>query len=329
MTTNSSVQVNHEERNTIFLSTKILPAVLCFGTIGNFLIIIYFIKINRKKLAKMSAYHFLIINLAIADFLTCLGMVFVTFYLGVPEWKLGKFGCSFMLGFSGSACPYASCWILVLLSYARYRSIVKPLIPRITKIKCSIICLIIWTLCLVGSLDSFLKRDITVKHGHKKCTSEVGLTRRILFSSIRFTLDSAIPVMFLLYFYIRIKTTMSREDRSNSLAANDSTRQRNQNALKTIMSLVIIYVICVCPGRLLYLTREVLLATLDENSDVYKGIQNTSGWNSILRLILLYLNNVVNIFVYLKLIMGFRNFLFTFGRWRRSEATLNESVSRT
>ena len=332
-----STMDDHQEHSehrliTIFLSTKILPAIYCLGAIGNFLIIIYFVKINRKKLSKMSAYHFLIINLAIADFLTCFGLIFVSYFLGVPEWKLGKFGCSLMIGFFSSACPYVSCWILVLLSYTRYRSIVQPFKPRMTKAKCSIICLIIWILCIIGSLDNFLKRNIIMKNGHRQCITEVSLAHRIIFSSVRLTLDSGAPISILSYFYIRIKRTLAREDTSKNLAANDSSRQRNQNALKTIFTLVVIYVICVCPGRALHLMKHILLATLDEKSNAYSELKNAYGWINVIKLTLIYLNNVVNIFVYMKLIIGFRNFLLvivTFGRWRNSEATLEETTSRT
>lgn len=60
---------------------KIHPLIIgTFGTIGNLLIITYFIKINLKKLKKMSAYHFIIIQLAVTDFLTCFWESLLSYY---------------------------------------------------------------------------------------------------------------------------------------------------------------------------------------------------------------------------------------------------------
>lgn len=58
---------------------KILPLMFALGLCCNILIIVYFIKINvrkTKRLKKMSVYHYLIINLAFSDLLTCIGAPF-------------------------------------------------------------------------------------------------------------------------------------------------------------------------------------------------------------------------------------------------------------
>ena len=52
---------------------KIIPIFNGIGAIGNLLIIVYFMKINWNKLKKMSSYHYLLINLAVADFIVCAG----------------------------------------------------------------------------------------------------------------------------------------------------------------------------------------------------------------------------------------------------------------
>ena len=62
---NSTAETRQQHSQSVFY-TKILSTIYSLGAIGNLLIIIYFIKINQKKLLKMSAYHFLIINLAIS-----------------------------------------------------------------------------------------------------------------------------------------------------------------------------------------------------------------------------------------------------------------------
>ena len=46
--------------------------ILSLGLLGNIVIIVYFIKINKKHFRKMSTYHFLIIILAIIDLVVIL-----------------------------------------------------------------------------------------------------------------------------------------------------------------------------------------------------------------------------------------------------------------
>ena len=105
----------------------LLPVLLGIGSFWNILVIVYFIRINGKKLKKMSSYHFLVINLAIADLITTVASAIYYHYAVQTSWELGEFGCVFMMSFVGYVCPLASTWILVLISYARYRSIIDTL----------------------------------------------------------------------------------------------------------------------------------------------------------------------------------------------------------
>ena len=50
-----------------------------FGALGNLLIIIYFLQLYRKTVSRMSAYHFIIANIAISDLLVCSIMINISF----------------------------------------------------------------------------------------------------------------------------------------------------------------------------------------------------------------------------------------------------------
>ena len=99
---------------------KIIPIFNGIGAIGNILIIVYFLKINWKKLKKMSSYHYLLIHLAVADFIVCTG--------GIPSnmtmYNLGEFGCRYLMLLFAGVSGGASCYLLVIISFARYRAIV-------------------------------------------------------------------------------------------------------------------------------------------------------------------------------------------------------------
>ena len=119
-------------------------SIFIIGSIGNSLIIVYFVKRQKHGLKKMSSYHFLIIQLAIADLLVSICVPMFN-YMAPPN--LNEFLCKIhhivVMGLST-----VSCVILVVLSYERHRAIVYPFKPKPTKLKIQILCMLIWILFL-------------------------------------------------------------------------------------------------------------------------------------------------------------------------------------
>ena len=90
---------------------KIISILNGAGAIGNILIIVYFMKINLKKMKKMSSYHYLLINLAVADFIVCAGEVLDN----TTRYNFGEVVCRyFMLLFAGVSRG-ASCHLLAII----------------------------------------------------------------------------------------------------------------------------------------------------------------------------------------------------------------------
>ena len=132
----------------------IFPIVLGVWSLWNLLIIIYFVKINLKNLTRMSSYHFLIINLAAADLCTYVGISNIFPLMR----KLGAFGCVFLTHFFEAVCPVVSCWLFVLISFTRYRSIVHPLRTKINKKVHCLACFSIWLIASLLNIYHFLTR---------------------------------------------------------------------------------------------------------------------------------------------------------------------------
>ena len=65
-----------------FILTVLEDVVSLLGLLGNLLIILFFIKSNRKNLKKMTPYLFLLIQLAIVDSLICIEIILTSHYLG-------------------------------------------------------------------------------------------------------------------------------------------------------------------------------------------------------------------------------------------------------
>ena len=100
-------------------------AAITIGSIGNLLIITYFLKINFGKWKKMSIYNFLIIHLAIIYIVTSVLSLVIYNEFSNKKWSVGELGCTFGLPLTVGTLPYLSCWELVLISYERYRSITR------------------------------------------------------------------------------------------------------------------------------------------------------------------------------------------------------------
>ena len=101
-----------------------------------------------------------------------------------------------------------------------------------------------------------------------------------------------------------------------------SSHKRNQTALKTIKYLLIVYVITSGFGRLVHgfavFIEVIAEETLFRYSKIYAYFQMIGYFMSFLAVS----NNVLNIFVYIKMIPDFRRFLlkiFSFGRCGREQ----------
>ena len=292
-----------------------IPIYLALGAFGNFLVILFFLHMNRRKLSKMSSYHFIILNLAIADLLVC---VLIPIILSKPFKDFLKFECLFFFDFSNWVCPIASCWLLVLLAFARYRLIVKPFQRKLTKKRCAVLILIIWVLSFCCVSYPFSRREYSDSDG---CISRRDDTGLLIFRGFFYVLDFIIPSSLMTYFYNKIEKKLTENELSS---INEVSQRRNRKALNTIKYLPVIFVVCVCPGRFFVRLSELLQLFIRREKMV--GFFVYIYYLDLVRpmfLLLAYTNNIVNVFVYMKMFPDFRRFLlriFTFGRCGRESS---------
>ena len=213
--------------------------------------------------------------------------------------------------------PLISCWMMVILSYERYRTIVHPFKKRLTKTKYfAAVCIVS---CLVISLylDSILRNEVTPAVGTpgKKCieiASHYTSIENTLHVISERLLDCVFPVLFMVYFYNKLKTTLFADSQDKAASPskrklfNAKSQKRKEDALKTLKYLLIIYVVCVFPGR--------LFGTIAYLISIY----NNTIFNNYLKVLdpvyyfLLFacsLNNMVNVFVFLWMMPDFRRFV--------------------
>ena len=128
---------NMEQRDRIIWSL-IASAVMVTAAGGN-IIVIWIVATNPRM---RTVANYFLLNLAIADALIAtLSMPFLFSYIVTQNWGMGEFMCR-VARFMGTVSTFASVLSLVAISVDRYRAIVHPLLPRLSKT--CIICMIIF-----------------------------------------------------------------------------------------------------------------------------------------------------------------------------------------
>ena len=313
-----------DEFKTIYLNFC-FPIIFAIGGVWNLLIIVYFIKINIKNLKMMSSYHFLIINLAVTDFIAVVGISFLIPNLYQPTWQLGLLGCKILPSLVLRICPMASCWHLLLISYARYRSIVHSFKKNMSKKQFGLISALIWILSVIMYSYAFTTRKLAEFHGQQKCYSTLDkfLIASFLFG---FCFDGIISLSLMFYFSHEIEKKVHEIERSISLPLHQGSRKRNRKALQTIRGLIMVYNIIVLPFRLFDAAIVIYIFVVSR-----KGTQLVLMLRSFMGIIssitlLTHFNSMLNIFVYLRIIPGFRKFIiniFTLGLLNRRKYVLD------
>ncbi|XP_066933598.1 melatonin receptor type 1B-B-like [Clytia hemisphaerica] len=281
---------------------RLLLPLFLIGILGNCIIIIYFIRINKNKLRQMSVYHFLVISLAIVDLLICLTTPVMRYYDTQPQWHLDEFACKFIRPLSYYVLPYISCWIIVVLSYERYQTIVNPFGKRTSKRACLL------TMCFLSIVFLGMFTDFFVgnKLENRKCYAvpdSYGRTGNVVFTILERLFDCFLPTCIMTVCYQRIMCSFKRQDRR---ASCKTSLKRKQTALRTLKYLIIVYVVFVFPGRI-FGTVVYLFSLYNE-----AWFQEYLGTLTPIYFTLLFMcsfNNMVNVFVFIWLVPEFRKFV--------------------
>ena len=314
-------------------------SLLTIGVIGNGLIIGYFVKINKKKLQKMTTYHFLLTYLAFVDIVVSIGVPLS--YFNRENWWSNEFVCKYSNLFLGMTLPSYSVYILVMVSYERYRKMVYPFK---TPIKKKILSIFLFFLIVAG-IGFYFPLMNAHEMENNECLSLTTLLQSKIIITVYFVggifYDCLIPSAIMVWFYFKISANI-KEFHNTSKTLDQNHKQTNAKqdlqiyarkrvALKTLRTLIIMCILFITPGRIF--SAAVMLIVVKAPSFYRQHyIAFSKAYN--LMEISVYLNNMGNVFVYAWLIVGFRGFLkraFIFALLKRkySLTVKNGSIYRT
>lgn len=123
--------------------------LFCIGAPAN-LLVLY--KLLHGKCYRRSRYHFLLLNLSLADSMVVFIMIPVEIgWLYTNAWLAGNVACK-VIKFFCAFGPYSSSLLLICLSVDRYYAVARPFSYAFLDRQMNILLMIIWSVSLFISL---------------------------------------------------------------------------------------------------------------------------------------------------------------------------------
>ena len=336
------------ELNPMFITAFIVACAI--GLIGNLLIISHFVLKHRANLRQMRSYSFLIVVLAVVDLLACFNLTFITYFELELIWKLGQFICEYSNFIARTSLPNFSFWVLILVSFERYRNIVRPFDKKISiKIYTLVLGVMFGVMAVLGYVlfhFGILSRKDLIKNTKGDLVCVWPVTTLVRVPKSEFFTNAAVwgichmllPISILYYYYSRIAKYMKRKSSKASQKGGETAkriRKRNKKALRVLFSLILVFVMTAFPARGYTLFWDY--ARLYElNGEVFeqKHFKIMIIFERLAQMAIMA-NNVGNCFVYATIMESFRHYalnVLTFGLFRKRlnarQNTMNTSAVR-
>ena len=243
--------------------------ILTVSVLGNFLVI--FTIIHEKKL--QTTCNFLLLHLAISDIsLIVVNIPFdIHTLVNGSRWRFGGFMCKILYPIS-TVFYISSALILTVISLDRYRVFVQTFKAKLRRAQARKLILLIY----VFSVASVIPYVLSLKLEREVCFENwPKFLYRQLYTIFLFTIQYAIPLVIMIAVYTSIARHLTRKTQRVSLSnrgprerislysgARTKTRcerereLRNNKALKTIVTVVIIFCIFMLPYQVLWIIAD-------------------------------------------------------------------------
>ena len=223
--------------------------IFCLGVFGNVFVICTVYRENKLH----TPFNYLVINLAVSDLCVFFVSIPIVVFSECFAWPLGELACRFsrplFLVFTGvSVCT------MITLSYERYRAVVRPLEPKLTrKIAARIIALIWISSYPIFGLPRFFMFGLTTEKGILQC-DPVGknFVYHMAANSWRILCVLMAPSIVVSWAYIRVMRQLKRDLTviGDAFASQDMIRsraQRNMKTMRLLITIILVFVACFLP----------------------------------------------------------------------------------
>ena len=197
--------------------------VVVFGILGNILVILSILRQKRNMLK--NDYYFLVLHLAICDLLAAL--IMHVFWLEEPLSDHSHIMiCNVYV--IGNAFEYTGVGIMLIISLLRYRAIVHPLKPAISRRKLKVVCGLVY---LVGS---FVGCGIRLPRCFIK-SNVVYVAYEKFYYAFWIFFGYFIPTIFMAVVYYKISRSLIKQNKHMKRVCSNAVRQRAPHSSFTIL----------------------------------------------------------------------------------------------
>ena len=302
-------EFNRSWKGHAYIEASIMTILFVLSIIGN----VFFIGFMFHSKQSRTITNYFVCNLALADVFFSSSGPFIAYIRLTPTWSLGD-GMCHILNYEMFVCGFVMIWTMAIISIDRFVCInlTVPSSRRLKPRHVVIICVCIWIvalLCFLPIAIYFNLKDITVSKGELSVISFCSLVwpksnfrYSIFFACCLLLIAFVIPLTVIIINYFRIfkkfwtsKRTIAVTKSSSirttqpSFRGTKSRRTRNMRIVKTLVMLVLLFVLMWFP---LFLTFGLI--TYDTQIEKNAIPSHALIWT----LIVAYVNPCINPFLY-------------------------------
>lgn len=233
-------------------------ALICaLGLLGNILVLVTYAFYKKAK----TLTDIYLVNVAIADLLFVFTLPLIIFNEQY-NWWMGIWACKVLRG-SYSINLYCSVLLLACISGDRYVAIVKAKssfgirAPSRAQIYSRFICIIIWLFAIVLSMPTFIYSELADEEINGTDEMECSLTfatngtaqlMKVLLPSMQMSVGFFLPLLVMGFCYTSVIFTLLR-----------SQNYRRHKALRVVLAVVLVFILCHLPYNITLLIHTVRL----------------------------------------------------------------------
>lgn len=235
------------------IQTCVYSFICVLGLMGNILVLVTY-AFYRKAKTMTDVY---LVNVALADLLFVVALPLII-YNEKYNWSMGDWACKLLSG-AYSINLYSSVLLLACISGDRYIAIVKVNrsigIRTKAQIYSQLICLVIWILAIALSVPTFMfyerfEDDIDEQFvcSFSFQSNETAQVMKVLVPSTQITVGFFVPMLVMGYCYCSI-----------ILSLLTAQNYRRHKAVRVVLAVVMVFILCHLPYNLLLLLHTVKL----------------------------------------------------------------------
>ena len=225
-TTQSQTDVTLQTLDIIVVAIYI--AILMLGFTGNLMVVHYFGFHNKVR----RLYHIYLIHLAVADLIsaTVTSGYFVSSVVSGYTWLLGEFSCK-LITLIAPVTVNVSAWILVSIAHERYRGIISPFKPRLTKLRIHMTVAAIWVFSFLVLTPYALSINLVGASCHVSWKSPI---YELSYAAATLVVQSLVPIIYMTFTVTRILNVLrNRMIETNPTASKYSNFSRETSFMSS------------------------------------------------------------------------------------------------